>query len=501
MQALSKSRIIDAHLCPKRLWLKLYRRDLEETSMEAQARFDVGTHVGELAQQIYDPKGKGVAYVPREEGYDKVVALTVEQLKRGKPIFEAGFKAAGGLAYADVMLPVRRRGQAGWRMVEVKSSASIKDTQKDDLAIQAYVARAAGVQLHAVALAHIDSTWVYPGGGDYAGLLVEVDQTEEAFDRGEEVTNWIAKAHAVAAKRKEPVVAMGNQCKQPYECAFMTYCQSQDTSKAPKHSVDCLRGPRNNALIELIEVQGVNDLRKVPNDLLNATHLRVKTHTLANTAFFDADAATAALASHKLPALFLDFETINLAVPIWKGTRPFQIIPFQFSLHRLNRSGRLSHQEYLDLSGKEPAHQLALALDDYCGERSPIFIYSKFESTVVKQLAERFPKLARPLLAIDARLIDLQAIAKQHYYHPQQQGSWSLKAVLPTIAPELRYDNLDEVQEGGMAMAAFREAIHPETPTERKAELERQLRAYCQRDTEALVRLWQHFTGRAALAR
>ena len=501
MQALSKSRIIDGHLCLKRLWLKLYRRDLEETSMEAQARFDVGTHVGELAQQIYDPKWKGVAYVPREEGYNEVVAMTVEQLKLGKPIFEAGFKAAGGLAYADVMLPLRRRGQAGWRMVEVKSTASVKDAQKDDLAIQAYVARAAGVQLHAVALAHIDSAWVYPGGGDYDGLLVEVDQTEEAFEREEEVAGWIANAHAVAAKRREPAVAMGLQCNKPYECAFMAYCQSQSATKAPKYSVACLKGNLKADLKKLIQVQGVSDLRKVPNDLLNARHLRVKTHTLANTTYFDADGAAAALAAHKLPALFLDFETINLAVPIWRGTRPFQANPFQFSLHRLNRSGRLSHQQYLDLSGKDPARQLALALIDYCGERSPIFAYSNFESKVVKTLAERLPKLARQLLAIDARLVDLQVIAEKHYYHPQQQGSWSLKAVLPTIAPDLRYDNLDEVQEGGMAMTAFREAIHPETTTARKAELERQLLIYCQRDTEALVRLWQHFTGRATLAR
>jgi hypothetical protein len=219
--------------------------------------------------QIYDPTGKGVAYVPREEGYDEVVAMTVEQLKLGKPIFEAGFKAAGGLAYADVMMPVRRRGQAGWRMVEVKSSASVKDEQKDDLAIQAYVARSAGVQLHAVAIAHLDSTWVYPGGGDYDGLLVEVDQTEEAFEREEEVAGWIDNAHAIAAKHREPTVAMGLQCNKPYECAFMAYCQSQSATKAPKYSVACLKGNLKTELKKLIKVQGVSDLRKVPNDLLN----------------------------------------------------------------------------------------------------------------------------------------------------------------------------------------------------------------------------------------
>jgi hypothetical protein len=71
--------------------------------------------------------------------------------------------------------------------------------------------------------------------------------------------------------------------------------------------------------------------------------------------------------------------------------------------------------------------------------------------------------------------------------------------VLPAIASDLSYDKLDGVRDGGMAMTAYLEAIHPQTAPERKDEIYRQLLDYCSLDTFALVRLWQYFTGRNEL--
>lgn len=117
----------------------------------------------------------------------------------------------------------------------------------------------------------------------------------------------------------------------------------------------------------------------------------------------------------------------------------------------------------------------------------------------ISELAKRFPGLARPLLAINERLVDLLPIASEHYYHPDQQGKWSIKCILPTIAPDLSHDALDGVKDGGMAMTAYREAIHPDTTDARKAVIKRQLLDYCRLDTEAMVRVWRHFAGRADL--
>ncbi len=202
--------------------------------------------------------------------------------------------------------------------------------------------------------------------------------------------------------------------------------------------------------------------------------------------------------SHKLPAYFMDFETIQFAVPIWKGTRPYQQIPFQFSVHRLARTGKLQQQAFLDLSGADPSRAFAQALIAACGERGPIFVYNAgFETARIRELAERFPRLAQPLLALNARVVDLLPIARDHYYHPSQQGSWSIKAVLPALCPDLRYDALEGIQHGGMAMDAFLKALSPQTSQARKREIEQQLLAYCALDTYAMVRMWAIFSGSA----
>ncbi len=253
---------------------------------------------------------------------------------------------------------------------------------------------------------------------------------------------------------------------------------------------------QTKALKTLLESKTVTDLRDVPDELLNDRQRRVKKHTVSGTVFFDAQNAALGLAAHRLPAYFLDFETIHFAVPIWKGTRPYQHIPFQFSLHRLGRTGKLDHKSFLDLSGKDPSKAFAESLIAVCGERGPVFVYNAgFERARIKELADRYPRLKKQLLAINDRVVDLLRVAEEHYYHPSQQGSWSIKKVLPAVAPDLCYDDLDGVQDGGMAMDAFVEAISSSTTKSRKDEIHSQLLAYCCLDTYAMVRLWHFFSG------
>ena len=492
MRTLSKSKLLAFRQCPKRLWLEIHQPGACEDSGATQATRAAGHQVGDVARQIYDPQRRGQLIDPQAEGFDAAFARTQALLRSAQPIFEAGFRAEGALAFADVLLPV---GKKKWRMVEVKSSTSVKDYHRDDAAVQSFLARASGVPLHSIALARIDSSWAYPGNGDYQGLLVEEDLTEEAFARADEVRGWIANAHAIAARKRAPRTTTGDQCWEPYECGFIAHCQSQEPQA--EHPVHWLPRP-GGALKAHIEEQGTRDLCDVPDDLLNATQQRVKAATLSGQTYFDQHAAAQALAHHKLPGYFIDFETIQFAVPIWKGTRPYQQIPFQFSVHRLGRTGRATHQAFLDLSGGNPARAFAQALIAACGERGPVFVYNAaFETTRIRELAERYPRLAPALQAINARVVDLLPVARQHYYHPRQQGSWSIKAVLPALCPNLRYDDLDGVQDGGAAQQAYLEAIAPATSAARKAELERQLLAYCRLDTWAMVRLWAAFTGNA----
>ena len=392
MRQLSKSKLLAHRQCEKRFWLEVHHPELRADSAATQQSFQIGHQVGDIAQRIYDPEGLGAVIDMQAEGFQQAFARTAQLIQTSQqPIFEAGFSAGGALAFADVMLPVQQDGQQVWHMVEVKSSGHVKEYYRDDVAVQAFVAQAAGVPLQAIALAHIDTLWVYPGNGDYSGLLKEIDLTAEAFSRTEEVQSWVKEAQLTLASLSEPAIETGAQCDQPYACGFYDYC-SRDEPQA-QHPIHWL--PYFGAKAQKLAEQGVSELADVPDELLNVKQLRVKTHTLANTVFFDAVGAAADLADYPQPAYFVDFESVQLAVPIWAGTRPYQQNVFQFSVHKLNRAGQLTHTEFLDISGSDPAQPFAQALIAACGKRGAVYIYSAaFEKTRISELAARYPQLA-----------------------------------------------------------------------------------------------------------
>lgn len=492
---LSKSKLMAFRQCPRRLWLEVHKPELREESAASQARFDDGNRVGEIARTIYDPQSNGTLLDIGALGVNGAVARTQALLGNRAPIFEAGFAARQVRAFADVLLPVRRRGRAVWRMVEVKSSTSVKDYHRDDVATQSLLAQESGVDLAEVAVAHIDSSWVYRGRGDYSGLLVEADLTQEALGRGQEVGQWIDEAHAIVGKPKEPEVRTGRHCSEPYECGFHSHCSGRE----PQAKVPAAWLPRasTKALRALLESGPAIEMADVPDTLLNERQRRVKEATLSGKPYFDKPGARRALAADSSPSYFLDFEAVMFAVPRWKGTRPYQQIPFQFSLHRLSRSGTLEHTSHLDLSGEDPSRGFAEALVVACGKRGPIYVYNAgYERTRIMELAERFPVFAGQLEAIAGRLRDLLPVVMDHYYHPAQRGSWSIKSVLPTIAPDLDYAALEGVQDGGMAIAAYLAATDPFTSAARRAEINRNLLAYCGRDTEGLMRIWSFLNAR-----
>lgn len=498
MRVFSKSKLLALRQCPKRLWLEVHRPQLRANSDAAERSFQIGHSVGDIAHTIYDPQGNGELIDVSKLGFAGAFERSKELLQKPQPVFEAGFSAGGALAFADVMLPSVEGGAQSWRMIEVKSSTSVKNYHHDDVAVQAYVAKSAGVNLQAIALAHIDSSWVYPGNQDYRGLLKENDLSAEAFARSTEVKEWIAQACGVVEQIEEPTIAIGAHCDVPFECGFHIYCSRNEPK--PEYPVYWL--PRiSSARVQELAKEGVDDLRDILDEHLNERQQRVKTHTLAGTVYFDAVGAAKDLAPFSLPIQFLDFETIQFPVPIWAGTRPYQQIPFQFSLHTLIADGSLQHREFLDLTGQDPSLYFAQALIAACGNQLwPIFAYNaSFEKARIFNLAERFPTLQDDLLSINERIQDLLPIARERYYHPSQRGSWSIKAVLPALVPDLRYSDLEGVQDGAMAMDAFLEAINPGTPGARKESINSQLLAYCKLDTFAMVKLWQVFSGRTEL--
>ncbi len=186
---------------------------------------------------------------------------------------------------------------------------------------------------------------------------------------------------------------------------------------------------------------------------------------------------------------------MQFAVPIWAGTRPWEQLPFQWSCHIERAPGELEHREFLDTSGDAPMRACAETLLKTLGTQGPVFVYSGFERRILGELADRFPDLAAGLHAVSGRLVDLLPVTREAWYHPAMKGSWSIKDVLPTVAPDLDYADLGEVADGTAAQNAFAEAIHPGTPPERADEIAASLLSYCSYDTLALVRLGRFLQG------
>lgn len=304
----------------------------------------------------------------------------------------------------------------------------------------------------------------------------------------DDVPQWVAQALWVLDGR-EPQVAMGGHCTKPFDCPFMTHRASL-AGPQPEYPVELLPGKDGKALARRLRAEGYADLREVPVSRVpeGVKLARVHKATRSGHAYRDQAGAHRAIAKWAFPRYWLDFETIAFAVPIWARTRPYQQIPFQWSCHVEQSSGALDHVHFLDLSGANPQRACAEALLAALGERGAIVAYhAPFERSVLKGLADALPDLAPRLRALLARVVDLEPVVIGHYYHPDMRGSFSIKAVLPTIAPALDYGNLGEVQSGDVAQIAYAEAIRPETSAERRARLERALLDYCWRDTEAMV--------------
>ena len=488
---LSKSKIISSRQCQKKLWLEVHKPELIEFNSSSQIAFSIGDKVGDIARNIYDPNLSGTLIDPFDIGFDKAFKQTQKLLTDKESIFEAAFSNDYGLVLADVLC--RENENSLWRMIEIKSSTSVKDYYLDDIAIQYHIASSSGLKLESISLGHIDNSWIYKGDGDYKGLITEVNLTNHAISAQEEVINWFDEGHKTANQKTEPNISTSEHCLTPFECPFLKYC-SKDNPKA-KFPVDWLPNIRANKLKDHIADNKVIELSDVPDGLLNDKQLLVKKHTLENKIFFDHEGASKKLDKYDYPYYFLDFETINPAVPKWSGTHAYQMIPFQYSLHvHREADTELEHFEFLDISGGDPSLKFAQTLIKDCGQEGPIFVYNiGFESARIKELGARYPELEPELLAINERLVDLWPIAKEHYYHPSQQGSWSIKKVLPAIAPHLKYDDLEGVQDGGMAMEAFEIAISGQISKEENKKLEKQLLKYCELDTYAMVELFRFF--------
>ncbi len=335
---------------------------------------------------------------------------------------------------------------------------------------------------------HINSAYVYQGGDhDLDRLFSLTDVTEEARSyAAEEMPTGLARMWESLRLAETLDIETGRHCAIPHRCPFFGHCH-RDEAKHPIRDLPRLK----QGDYDRLKASGIRDIGAIPPDFtgLSGVQIRVRDSVASGRPFAGPDLASR-LGEISFPASFLDFEALNPAIPIYVGTRPYQTIPFQWSVHVRDTNGGLRHSSFLDDGPGDPRERFAASLLAAMPPRGAIVTYSSYEETVMKGLAQAFPEYESRLLAACGRIVDLLPIIRGSYYHPKFHGNFSIKSVISALAPELAYDNL-EIPEGRAAAAAYAGLIASDTPQSDGAEIREALLAYCERDTEAMVRVFE----------
>jgi hypothetical protein len=371
-----------------------------------------------------------------------------------------------------------------WSLLEVKSGTKVKAEYLDDAGFQAYVLANSGLPLEQISILHVNRDCVSP---DLSTLFTEVDVTQELRDRHKLIGPKLTEIFAGLRSEHVPDGDIGDYCTSGVGCPFQAHCFQEKL--IPPVSVFNIPGLRDKAW-EFYRAGQVK-LEDVDLALLSMEQRRMVEAHLHNDRFIDSAQIAKAMSEWKYPLVFLDFETINPAIPRYLGTRPYQQVPFQFSVHVMRRPlGEPDHFEFLHLGEGDPRVDLVPALLEACGEEGSIVSYfARFESEVIQELAEIYPAHRDELLQLTARMVDPLPIIRASVYDPAFAGRFSLKKVAPALLGETFSYSQMEVADGTAAQRAFDSVYRGRLSLSEVDHLRKAMLEYCKQDTLAMVEL------------
>jgi predicted RecB family nuclease len=479
---ISKTKFIAGVQCPKRLYLLVHEPELaaQENGSE-EAIIEQGREVGHLARQLFP----GGVEVDGSGGLEGAIRSTRELVANPNipAIFEATFEHNNVVVKTDIL---QRRKENRWRLVEVKSTAELKEHHSEDVAIQSYVLSHSGLNLASVWLAHINRTYVLTGTiVDPRHFFLFRNLTSSTQNLQPELKLRLREQFRILALPKPPDVPTGPHCINPVVCEFFHHCNHPK----PDDYIGYLPRLAASAMQQLEEM-GVESVHDIPADFeLNEIQRRACTAVQTGQPWFSPD-LKAEFESLTYPLYFMDFETVNPAIPRFAGMHPYDHVPFQWSVHVQREPGAAAeHYEFLALDGSDPRHAFISSLSEALGQCGSIVVYNEqFESQRLWELSGWLPEYTPRIRNVQRRLWDLLPVVRNRVYHPAFGGSFSLKAVLPALVPDMSYEGM-EVPNGQAAGLVWEKMIGGEaTETERSA-MRKALLAYCGQDTLALVRI------------
>lgn len=436
---LSKSTFMYGCQCPLRLYMHKFKPELRNPEDDEQQNvFATGTNIGLLAQGIF-PGGVN-AEPPDSFSYHLSVAKTQQLIKKGvKIIYEAAFNYDGIMCAIDIL--VNDKGK--WYAYEVKNSTKPKAPHLMDASLQYFVITKSGLALKDFFITNLNNAYIKRGKIDVKQLFKHTSVLEQILKNQPFIEKKAAELKTMLATKREPIVEPGDHCFTPYDCDFTEHCW-----------------------------------KDVKEEKVDYGQLEI-----------DKTAIKEFINEFKYPLFYFDFETVAHPVPVYDESRPYQQVPFQYSLHvQRKMDSELEHLAFLGDGENDPREALIKDLLKHLKTRGTILVwYKPFETTRLKELARDFPEYEDELNSLQNRIMDLMVPFKNGYYsHPDFEGSASIKNVLPVLVPELSYGDLDV--QNGLAASAMYGSIKNES-----AEIQQQQReallAYCHLDTLAMVKI------------
>jgi predicted RecB family nuclease len=371
-------------------------------------------------------------------------------------------------------------------LVALANALRPNESALDDLAFAWSVARRAGLALDGAQLLHWNADFARgPGAPEPRALLQRSTVTREVEFLARDVPKRVAEQRAVLARADEPAIEPSPHCRRPEPCPFLARC----TGAKPDDWIGFLPGLRQAESDAFFE-RGVTRIGDVPADTgLPPGAWNARAAAQRGRAFGAPDLARR-LAEFGPPADALDFEAILPEVPLYAGTRPLEVVPFQWSAQLATDAGGVEAAGFLAEPCGDPRRAFAESLlAAFAGRERPIAVYSDFEADTLTALGGAYPDLEPELARLRGRLRDLLPVVRRSVYHPAFRGSFGLKRVAPVLCPGFGFDDLDEIADGGAASRAWLQMALGEVDAARGARLRAALVAYCARDSLALVHL------------
>ncbi|MBT5863511.1 MAG: DUF2779 domain-containing protein [Gammaproteobacteria bacterium] len=495
--SLSKSLYLNGLQCQKYLWLKIHRKEkLQKPDTNLEAIFTTGDKVGEKACKLF-PGGKQIKYdetVPHSER----IALTKKYISDGvKTIYEATFEYDGVLVMVDIL---NLDNDGNFEIYEVKSSTwnskkDLKsiDTYIKDISIQYYVLNGCGLKISKACITLLNGEYIREEKENLDKLFIHKDVMKEAMSLQNKIPETLKVFQStLGIKKTEPKIDIGWHCKNPNICFGYDYCWTQQRS-IPEYSVfNIFPLTKKSKALELYQ-KGIINIEDIPRSE-KLTKIQIKQVDLvkANKVVMDKNAIKVFLKSFNYPYYYFDFETFQQAFPEFIGVKPFQQIPFQYSLHiKHHPSSKPFHEKFLADSGSDPRESLVRKLiSDIPPDVTVIAFNSSFEKSILKELARQFPKYKEHLENIINNMIDLaEPFRNKYYYHPKMKGKHSIKILLPLVVPEMpkEYEKLN-IKNGADAMQAFSD-LATIRDIKKINKIRKDLEEYCALDTLAMVKI------------